>query len=72
MCKKTVSLLSGIWRDTYITLNPETERWYGKDMECPKAWEEWLYTGGVVPTMLLGNGHHDLFRYRPESVSPLP
>lgn len=49
----------------------ETERWYGKDMECPKSWEDWLEKGKAVPTALIRNGPQDMFRYRPKSVSML-
>ncbi|KAJ3503771.1 hypothetical protein NLJ89_g8285 [Agrocybe chaxingu] len=48
----------------------ETERLYGKDADCPKHWENWLNSSGVVPPDVLGQGQEDLFRYRPET-SPI-
>ncbi|CAA7271539.1 unnamed protein product [Cyclocybe aegerita] len=48
----------------------ETERLYGKDADCPKRWEDWLNSGGVVPPDVLSQGQEDSFRYRPET-SPI-
>ncbi|KAF8201532.1 hypothetical protein BJ912DRAFT_897317 [Pholiota molesta] len=45
----------------------ETVRFYGKDAECPKAWETWLQNGGVVPEILLCKGKEDLFHCRPDN-----
>ncbi|KIM48921.1 hypothetical protein M413DRAFT_90130 [Hebeloma cylindrosporum] len=46
----------------------EEVRFYGKDLECPETWENWLQTGGVVPPSLISKGPEDLFRYRPETT----
>lgn len=46
----------------------EQERFYGKDANCPKRWEEWLQNAGVVPRSLLSGGPQDLLRYRPGDV----
>ncbi|KAH9483676.1 C-module-binding factor A [Psilocybe cubensis] len=46
----------------------ETERWYGKDMDCPPSWEDWLIKGNAVPASLHPNGPQDKFRYRPKSA----
>src|SRR5258708_18619588 len=47
----------------------ETERLYGKDAECPHAWEKWLEESNVLPTSVLSHGNADEFRFRPASVS---
>ncbi|KXN92231.1 hypothetical protein AN958_08684 [Leucoagaricus sp. SymC.cos] len=44
----------------------ETERWYGKDVECPQQWEEWLVKGRVLPEKFLPGGNDDLFAHRPK------
>ncbi|EKM82524.1 hypothetical protein AGABI1DRAFT_104482, partial [Agaricus bisporus var. burnettii JB137-S8] len=44
----------------------ETQRWYGKDIECPRDWEEWLSGEGVIPTQLLPGGGNDLLALRPQ------
>jgi hypothetical protein len=46
----------------------EQERFYGKDAQCPKRWEEWLRKADVVPQSLLNGGPQDFFRYRPQTV----
>ncbi|KAF5358337.1 hypothetical protein D9756_001403 [Leucocoprinus leucothites] len=45
---------------------PETERWYGKDVDCPVEWEEWLIKEGVLPEKYLPEGNDDLFALRPK------
>lgn len=47
----------------------ETERLYGKDAECPPAWDNWLREGRVLPSSVLSYGEEDEFRFRPASVS---
>ncbi|KAF9564389.1 hypothetical protein CPC08DRAFT_254961 [Agrocybe pediades] len=47
----------------------EKERFYGKDLDCPKPWEDWLQKGEVVPSSLLWNGPQDYFRYLTGSKS---
>ena len=47
----------------------ETERLYGKDAECPPAWDNWLREGYVLPSSVLSHGREDEFRFRPPSVS---
>jgi len=46
----------------------ETKRWYGKDVECPQEWEEWLVKERVLPDKLLPEGSDDLFAFRPKKV----
>ena len=46
----------------------EQERFYGKDVPCPKHWEEWLRNADVVPKSLLSGGSQDFFRYRPQTA----
>ncbi|KAF9454665.1 hypothetical protein P691DRAFT_656001 [Macrolepiota fuliginosa MF-IS2] len=43
----------------------ETERWYGKDVECPRQWEDWLRNECVLPNKLLPEGSSDILACRP-------
>ncbi|KAJ4497973.1 hypothetical protein C8R41DRAFT_758184 [Lentinula lateritia] len=45
----------------------ESERLYGKDLETPKPWIEWLHRGKVVPSELLPTTDN-LLVYLPESA----
>ncbi|KAJ3568645.1 hypothetical protein NP233_g5586 [Leucocoprinus birnbaumii] len=44
----------------------ESERWYGKDVECPREWEDWLVKEQVLPDKYLPEGSDDLFALRPK------
>lgn len=46
----------------------ETERWYGKDVECPQQWEDWLRNERVLPDQVALEGSNDLLAYRPKKV----
>ena len=46
----------------------ETERFYGKDAECPPAWERCLQSGKIVPEILLNKRSGDLFQHLPNDV----
>ena len=54
---------------SYFIHLTETERLYGKDAECPRAWDKWLQESNVLPSSLLSHGKDDEFRFRPVSVS---
>ncbi|KAJ4487833.1 hypothetical protein J3R30DRAFT_3431869 [Lentinula aciculospora] len=45
----------------------ETERLYGKDLETPKSWNDWLNKGNVVPQQFLPTVDN-LLNYLPESA----
>ncbi|KAF8831187.1 hypothetical protein HHX47_DHR1000231 [Lentinula edodes] len=49
------------------SLLKESERLYGKDLETPKPWIEWLHRGKVVPSELLPTTDN-LLVYLPESA----
>jgi hypothetical protein len=53
-------------KGAYVTL--EIERLYGKDVECPQEWEEWLVKERVLPEKYLPEGSDDLFAVRPKKV----
>lgn len=49
----------------------EQERYYGKDAECPKQWNEWLHTANVIPLSLTPDGTNNLLLNQPQSVRNL-
>lgn len=46
----------------------ETERFYGKDAQCPKSWEESLLRDGIIPENLQSKGKEDFLRHLPDEV----
>ncbi|KAF9526976.1 hypothetical protein CPB83DRAFT_870188 [Crepidotus variabilis] len=55
---------------SHFAEDDEVERLYGKDAECPSAWEEELRDEALLPSNLFCGGSHDEFRFRPAS-SPI-
>ena len=47
---------------------PETERYYGKDVDTPDEWRDWVTKSGVIPTAVMPGGSNDLLRHLEESV----
>ncbi|PPQ63092.1 hypothetical protein CVT24_005947 [Panaeolus cyanescens] len=47
----------------------EQIRYYGKDAECPRAWEDWLQNSTVIPSKFLPGGSDDLLHSDSDSVS---
>ncbi|KIK57690.1 hypothetical protein GYMLUDRAFT_45855 [Collybiopsis luxurians FD-317 M1] len=54
-------------RETPQFVQPEeNERFYGKDLDCPAKWTEWLCTGNVVPNQVLPT-HDNILSHLPKS-----
>lgn len=51
-----------------INILSETVRLYGKDVECPLAWQQWLNESNI-PSSLLPGAPSDLLQYLNPSVS---
>lgn len=50
------------------TLLLEYERLYGKDMNCPAEWRNWIKTSGVLPDLVIPGAVGDIL---PETVETL-
>ncbi|KAF8136605.1 hypothetical protein EV363DRAFT_1158357 [Boletus edulis] len=46
----------------------EDERLYGKDIECPPAWTNWLAHSGAIPNDLLFHGSNDFLKFLPDEA----
>jgi len=49
-------------------LSSERERYYGKDVQCPEEWSEWLINSQVVPSQLVPNNDENLLQALPQKV----
>ncbi|KAF9052926.1 hypothetical protein BJ165DRAFT_1340122 [Panaeolus papilionaceus] len=47
----------------------ETVRYYGKDAECPREWENWLHNADVIPNKFLPGGSDDVLHSDSDTVS---
>jgi hypothetical protein len=52
----------------YLELS-EVERLYGKDMDCPEEWNDWLHQSNVVPPGLVPNSEDNLLQKLPTEVT---
>ncbi|KAJ6623520.1 hypothetical protein B0H10DRAFT_2331770 [Mycena sp. CBHHK59/15] len=46
----------------------EDVRLYGKDIQCPRKWNDWLHSANVIPSCLLPKGSNNLLKNLPPSM----
>lgn len=73
--KTTFAVPGGVLRQTANTAyslgidnSIETERLYGKDVDCPPDWRRWLRASGVIPSPVIPGSSNDLLRHVLKSV----